>query len=83
MEVANTLTYYIMATIAALKFFIAQAPGLKPLILGWCASAMAVTINVSSGLYYKCFTIVIYNRYDSGQYYKTRITVVSDNFSLS
>jgi hypothetical protein len=28
-----------------------------------------------SGLYYKCFTIVIYDRNDSGQYYKTTITV--------
>ncbi len=31
------------------------------------------------GLYYKCFTIVIYDRNDSGQYYKTRITIVIDN----
>ena len=36
-----------------------------------------------SGLYYKCFTIVIYDRYDSGQYYKTRIMIESDDFSLS
>ncbi len=46
-----------------------------------------------SGLYYKCFTIVmtvastykaritniIYDRNDSGQYYKTRITIVIDD----
>ncbi len=32
-----------------------------------------------SGLYYKCFTIVIYDRNDSGQYYKTKITIVIDN----
>jgi hypothetical protein len=30
----------------------------------------------TSGLYYKCFTIVIYNYNDSGQYYKTTITIV-------
>ncbi len=29
----------------------------------------------TSGLYYKCFTIVIYDRNDSGQYYKTTIVV--------
>jgi hypothetical protein len=28
------------------------------------------------GLYYKCFTIVIYDHNDSGQYYKTTITIV-------
>ena len=27
------------------------------------------------GLYYKSFTIIIYDRNDSGQYYKTKITV--------
>jgi hypothetical protein len=30
-------------------------------------------------LYYKCFTIVIYARNDSGQYYKTTITIIIDN----
>ncbi len=35
------------------------------------------------GLYYKCFTIINYDRNDSGQYYKTRITIVIDNPSLS
>ncbi len=33
----------------------------------------------TSGLKYKCFMIVIYNRNDSGQYYKTTITIVIDN----
>ncbi len=28
-----------------------------------------------SGLYYKCFMIVIYDRNDSGQYYKSTIVV--------
>ena len=30
------------------------------------------------GLYYNCFTMIIYN-HDSGQYYKTTITIVIDN----
>jgi hypothetical protein len=30
-----------------------------------------------SGLYYKRLMIVIYDRIDSGQYYKTSITIVS------
>jgi hypothetical protein len=33
----------------------------------------------TSGLCYKCFTIVIYDRNDSGQYDKTKITMVIDN----
>ena len=37
----------------------------------------------SSGLYYKCFTIVIYDCNYSGQYYKTRIAIVIDDPSLS
>jgi hypothetical protein len=31
------------------------------------------------GLYYKCFMIVIYDRNDSGQYYKTTITILIDD----
>jgi hypothetical protein len=34
---------------------------------------------MTSGLYYKCFMIVIYDCNDSGQYYKTRITIVIDD----
>ncbi len=33
------------------------------------------------GLYYKCFTIVIYDCNDSVQYYKTTITIVIDNLN--
>jgi hypothetical protein len=33
-------------------------------------------VSEPSGLYYKNFMIVIYNRNDSGQYYKTMITIV-------
>ncbi len=33
------------------------------------------------GLYYQCFTIKIYDRNDSGQYYKTTITIIIDNSS--
>ena len=32
-----------------------------------------------SGLYYKHFTIVIYDCNDSGQYYKTRIMIIIDD----
>jgi hypothetical protein len=43
-----------------------------------CSDAYAVLkINnkfENCGLYYKSFTIVIYDRNDSGQYYKTTIT---------
>ena len=35
------------------------------------------------GLYYKQVMIVIYDRNDSGQYYKTTITIVIDDPSLS
>ncbi len=31
------------------------------------------------GLYYKCFTIIIYDHNDSGQYYKTTITIITDD----
>ncbi len=37
----------------------------------------------SCGMYYKCFTIVTYDRNDSGQYYKTTILIVIDDLSLS
>ncbi len=36
----------------------------------------------SSGLYYKQVTIVIYDCNDSGQNYKTTITIVIDNRQL-
>ncbi len=37
----------------------------------------------SCGPYYKQVTIIIYERNDSGQYYKTTITIVIDDPSLS
>ncbi len=37
----------------------------------------------TSGLYYKQVMIVIYDHNDSGQYYKTTITIVIDDPSLS
>jgi hypothetical protein len=40
-------------------------------------------ITVTCGLYNKQLMIVIYNRNDSGQYYKTTITIIIDNPSLS
>jgi hypothetical protein len=33
----------------------------------------------NSGLYYKQVTIVIYDRNDSGHYYKTTITIIIDD----
>jgi hypothetical protein len=36
-----------------------------------------------SGLYYKSFTIVIYDRNDSSQYYKTMIMIVSYTLSFA
>ncbi len=33
-------------------------------------------VNSTRGLYYKSFTILIYDCNDSGQYYKTMITIV-------
>jgi hypothetical protein len=35
-----------------------------------------------SGLYYKQLTILIYDCNDSGQYYKTAITIVFDDHQL-
>jgi hypothetical protein len=35
--------------------------------------------SLISGLYYECFTIVIYDHDDSGLYYKTTITIVFDD----
>jgi len=32
-----------------------------------------------SGLYYKCFTIIIYDCNNSGQYYKTTIMIIIDD----
>jgi hypothetical protein len=40
---------------------------------------MLARIKHTSGLYYKCFTIVIYDHNDNGQYYKTTITIVTDD----
>ncbi len=37
----------------------------------------------SCGLYYKSFTIIIYNHNDRGQYYKTMIMIIIYDTSLS
>ncbi len=52
------------------------------------AAALASVINYdrkwhSIGLCCKSFTIIIYDRNDSGQYYKTMITIVIYDSSLS
>jgi hypothetical protein len=38
---------------------------------------------LTNGLYYKQVMIVIYDHNDSGQYYKTTITIIIDDPSLS
>ena len=42
-------------------------------------SAIISKVLLSRWLLYKCFTIVIYDRNDSGQYYKTTIMIVIDD----
>ncbi len=45
-------------------------------------SPVSLKLNLklaNCGLYCKCFTIIIYNHNDSGQYYKTTITIVIDD----
>jgi hypothetical protein len=37
--------------------------------------------TVPCGLYYKYFTIVIYDHNDSGQYYKAKIMIIIDDTS--
>jgi hypothetical protein len=56
------------------------------MLANYMIRSVACTINIvtivkydTSALYYKCFMIVIYDRNDSGQYSKTRITIVIDN----
>ncbi len=41
-----------------------------------------VSFSVTSGIYYKSFMIIICDRNDSGQYYKTKITIVIYDLSL-
>ncbi len=41
--------------------------------VAWAEISLFLTI---SGMYYKSFTIVIYDHYDSGQYFKTMIMIV-------
>ncbi len=48
-----------------------------------CASPYVIISAAFCGLYYKCFTIVIYDHNDSGQYYKTRIAIVIVDPSFS
>ena len=40
-------------------------------------------LSLFSSLYYKCFTIVIYDRNDCGQYYKPTIIIKASLASLS
>ena len=43
--------------------------------IGW-SKTLKFSTPETTGLYYKCFTIVIYDRNDSGQYYNTTIMIV-------
>jgi hypothetical protein len=63
---ANTLAYFIkIVTYGRKKFYnIAHR------------EEMFQKVKHSSGLYYKQVTIIIYDHNDSGQYYKTTITIV-------
>ena len=59
--------------------------------LGFNATELITTVksfaNVPCGLYYKSFTIIIYNRNDNGLYYKTMIvanlTTIVANLALA
>jgi hypothetical protein len=78
-----------LTIITAGKSFIVQARGrYKQLKKRRSTHTNAVTnfvklflsvIFMFSGLYYKCFTIVIQNCNNSGQYYKTTITIIIDD----
>ncbi len=57
------------------KVFRAKDAEVKPLLRPFTSTF--------SGLYYKQVTIVIYDRNDSGQYYKTTIAIVIYDPSLS
>ncbi len=45
MEVANTLAYFDMATITAVKCFIVQAPGLDPIRLNLILTCSVCKLN--------------------------------------
>ncbi len=51
---------------------------IQELIKTVASSQQVQSLIFISGLYYKClrshFTIVLYDRYDSGQYYKTNVS---------
>ncbi len=51
--------------------------------LFWCGLIIPRTLQqrtyTACGLYYKYFTIVVYDCNDSGQYYKTTITIIIDD----
>jgi hypothetical protein len=54
MELANTLAYYDMATITAIKGFIAQAPGA---VSGWIQT---LELEFLSQLVYLCTTTIVH-----------------------
>jgi hypothetical protein len=87
MAVANTKAYNNTATTVTLKTCIVQTPGVDLLKLYFWRKFTETFLNFYEinpcGLYYKCFTIIIYNRNDIGQYYKTRITIIIDDSNHS
>jgi hypothetical protein len=62
---SNILAYFKTELITTVKSFIIQAPG------------QSFQPDQSCGLYNNCFTIVICNRDDSSQYYKTTILALT------
>jgi hypothetical protein len=60
-------------------FSIPWARYCMPSVAGPNAFSSSERERKGSGLYYKCFTIVMYNHNDSGWYYKTTITIVIDD----
>ncbi len=75
---SNTLVYYLKVEMTQPKVFVTSF-----LETGYPFLFPNITKNLTSGLYYKYFMILIYDHNDSDQYHKTRITIVIDNPSLS
>ncbi len=62
--------------------FAKKLPIVHLLDSGRCSNSVP-SPKEASGLYYKEVMIIIYDCNDSGQYYKTTITIVIDDPSLS
>ncbi len=51
----------------------------RRIAISWSKICVQSSSDLDCGLYYKSFTIVIYNCNDSGQYYETIIMIVIDD----